>query len=375
MQRVTARYLLIAAVVSLLVIGWLAPAWAEAADEEKIGKEACAQLEKEVKVVDDAAETARLTAITNKLGAVSERPEVKYSVKILESKEINAFSIPGGHIYITQGALKSVESEDELAAILAHEVAHNAKKHALESIKREAKAQRQLALGLLAAILGGQRVDAGNVMLVGTLLKAAVVNSYSVKAETQADDGGLLYLRKAGYNPVAMLTVVEGLAKMEYSRPHVEAGVLQTHPYGEERMKNVREQLVALGIPINRRPVLQSLIPSVEPAPDSKDVGVLKVDKTTLLNVAPADGRTGVERARTMADALSKVFLANAQIYEFGPTPAASGVDITARNTPLIHVLPEDAKLAGAANPKALAGKVLENLRVAFWQDSVKRGF
>jgi len=366
---------MIAVAAGLILVVGRAPARAEPVDENKIGEEACAQLEKQVKVIDDKEQSARLTAIANRLGAVSARPEVKYSVKILDAPEINAFSIPGGHLYVTKGALEAVESEDELAAILAHEVAHNAAKHSLQSMKKESKAQAQVGLAVLAAVLAGQKVDAGNVMLMGGLLKEAVVNSYSRKFEAEADRLAVGYLIAAKYNPVAMLTVVEGLQRMEASRPRVEAGVLQSHPYPQDRVKAVAAQLKVLGIPINRRPVINTLVPKVEKSKQGEmEVGVLKLDQVTLLSVAPAQGATGEARAQAMADALHKALLENVQSYEFGAQGNEQQAAIIARNTAVITLLPEDAKLAGST-PRGLADSVLRNLEQAFWAEAVRRGY
>jgi len=359
----------------ILIVGLAAPAWAEPVDEAKIGAEAAAQLEKEVKVVDNPTETARLTEIANRLGAVSQRPEVKYTVKILQSKEINAFSIPGGHLYITQGTLDVVESEDEVAAVLAHEVAHNAKRHSLESMKKESRAQTQIGLAVLAAVLAGQQVDAGNVMLFAGLLKVAVVNSYSRKAESEADREAIGYLRAAKYNPVAMLTVVEGLAKIEGSRPRRDPGVLQSHPYGSDRAKAVVARLRELGIELNRRPVLRSLTPSVEATKQSElELGVLKLDTTPLFSVAPAGGVCGVARANAMAEALRKALLQNLQVYELLLAPAPPGMAVVARGQPVITILPEDATAAGTTVGE-LAQRVTEGLQLAFWREAVQRGY
>jgi len=367
--------LCLAVAVLLLTLAWLTPARAEPVDEAKIGAEAAAQLEKEVKLVDNPAEIARLSAIANRLAVVSERPDVKYTVKILDVREINAFSIPGGHLYITKGTLDVVESDDEVAAVLAHEVAHNAKRHSLEAIQKEARAERQLALVLLATVLSGQRVDAGNVMLVGSLLKAAVVNSYSRKAELQADNLAIDYLRATGYNPVAMLTVVEGLAKIEYSRPRRDPGVLQSHPFGNDRTRAVTDRLRELKIDLNRRPVLRTLLPSVEAAKEGEaQVGVLKLDGTPLLSVAANCCASGPERAQAMADSLRRVLLRNAQVYEFDLRPSPEGYEVTARYQPVIAITQADAALA-ATSPQGLAQKVLDSIKLAFWREAVSRGY
>ena len=193
--------------------------------EAKIGEEASAEIEKEMKVVEDPKAVARISGIAQELAKVSPRPEVEYKCKVVESKEINAFSIPGGYIYLTQGLLKAVESEDELAGILAHEMAHNCLWHAMDMIKQEKKLDQILTPVLVAAILSGSAgADASQVLIMSQLVKIGVVNGYSEKAEFEADRAGIEYLAKTHYNPVGLLTVVEGLAQMENRRPRPELG-------------------------------------------------------------------------------------------------------------------------------------------------------
>ncbi|HOQ30630.1 MAG TPA: M48 family metalloprotease, partial [Armatimonadota bacterium] len=118
-------------------------------EEEKLGKEGCAQIEKEYKVIEDAAQLKRVHQILSALAPVTSRPEVTYRAKILDTEDVNALSLPGGFIYVTKGLLDIVESDDELAGVLAHEIAHNAHRHAIQSLQQSSKLDQKLVLMFL----------------------------------------------------------------------------------------------------------------------------------------------------------------------------------------------------------------------------------
>src|SRR3990172_3452365 len=112
--------------------------------EDDLGKAAAEELEKQAKVIKESPELPRLQRIIGELTPHSQRPNVKYQVKVLDLNAINAFCLPGGRIYVTKGTLAAVESDDELTAILGHEMAHNALRHPTEAAKRNAKFSKKL---------------------------------------------------------------------------------------------------------------------------------------------------------------------------------------------------------------------------------------
>ena len=117
--------------------------------EARIGKEAIDQVKKEYKVYDDPAQLARVQTIIDALKAASPRPDVKYQIFLLDTEEENAFSIPGGYICVTKKLLTNIQSDDQLAGVLAHEMAHNCTYDALE----EANQSQKLTIPILAAVV------------------------------------------------------------------------------------------------------------------------------------------------------------------------------------------------------------------------------
>lgn len=364
--------------------------WAAGEDAEaKIGKSAAEQIEKEMKVVQAPEQMARLEKIVARLAPFAQRPQVKvvqdagakepaatYAVKILGVGDINAFSLPGGYIYITEGALKAVESDDELAAILGHEMAHYVHKDGMDLLRREAKLNTQVGLALLAAVLAGKSVDPGQVALFGGLLKTAILHGYGRDAEYNADHDGLIYVQKAGFNPVAMLTVVEGFARLEDTQPNVEMGIFQTHPYPRDRAARLVAQLESVHVPINRRLVTRSLVVQVKEAQrDHNTVGQILLDSGLVFETAVGqNGKTATERATEIGGRLMRQIMDNLQGWEIRVGQGADDTAIYARGEPLLQVLPEDAALQ-KTSPDALAREVLARLQMAFWKETVERAY
>src|SRR5207248_3056953 len=129
--------------------------------------------------------------------------------KVLEGDDINAFSLPGGRIYVYEGLMKFVESDDELAGILAHETSHAAFRHVATMEHKENK----LVMAQIPLIIAAILAHSPGVMAVGQGYTQSTTSGWSIEAEKAADFGGFQFMLKSNYNPVAMLTFMERLAR------------------------------------------------------------------------------------------------------------------------------------------------------------------
>lgn len=203
--------------------------------EVKMGQEVAASLEKEYGV----EENARVAAIGQKVAAKSDRSGVKYTFKVLKMKEPNAFACPGGFIYITRPLLDGLKTDDALAAVLGHEIAHVAKRHSIKEYEKAMSAAILIQLGLMA-------VKASDDMQTVTGVAFNIMrNGRSRKDENQADEFGVKYMHAAGYNPKGMLTVFDALKS--FSRGSQPPKLLSTHPPIDERIENVNNVIKGLG--------------------------------------------------------------------------------------------------------------------------------
>jgi predicted Zn-dependent protease len=192
----------------------------------------------------------KLTNYVNEVGDTVARKSARpnafrgYHFAVLDTEEINAFACPGGLIFITRGLIKTCRNEDQLAAVLAHEVAHVAHKDGINSISKARWTEVWTAMGAEAARQYGG--VAGNLVTlfegsIDDVFKTIVVNGYSRQAEEAADKAALKTLSRAGYSPtalVAVLTIMEAKGKGKTS------GIFKTHPPTSERLAMVKAEVV-----------------------------------------------------------------------------------------------------------------------------------
>jgi Zn-dependent protease with chaperone function len=247
--------------------------------EQKLGKKLSENIEKKYEVIEDLNQNSLVTEIGNKLAEVSEMREMKFHFRILNIDGPNAFSIPGGYIYVTYDLFDYIQSDDELAGILAHEIAHIIHNHALKQTRDNTKFT---LLTILAVLLTGEP-DVG---VLGKLTTITFLNQYSREYEEEADLTAIDLLTKTEYNPVGFLSFLERLYTREMFKPEVNLGIFQTHPETDNRINYVKEMLIEKGIDIDRRATTDYLeVSSIYILKDSFYTGVICIDDIPVLNL------------------------------------------------------------------------------------------
>ncbi|MDD5747342.1 MAG: M48 family metalloprotease [Candidatus Omnitrophica bacterium] len=205
--------------------------------EVRIGEVLSVQVERTYPVDNDALIQQRVDQIGQRLAAAGDRREIRYYFKVVDEKEVNAFALPGGYVYMFKGLWDKVkDSDDRIAAVLAHEIAHISARH---SIKRLQSALGYNVLTVLVATSRSMNSAAKAQAMAGI---NELILSYSREDELQSDVLAVRYLSKSGFDPAAVLDVLKMLQQMERDRP-IKAMSVQTHPYLTERMKTVKEIL------------------------------------------------------------------------------------------------------------------------------------
>jgi predicted Zn-dependent protease len=166
-----------------------------------------------------------------------------YHVIILDSPEFNAFATPGGHIFVTKRLAATAASEDMLAAVIAHELAHITLQHSIAIINDVKFTDEMTATANRAASLAGENSDAAKRLAYfrGSVNKAAdtmMKNGYSQAQEFEADQEAVVLLAKSGYNPGALVEMLKVLQKTQSSQ---KGGFNTTHPSPTERIANVEK--------------------------------------------------------------------------------------------------------------------------------------
>lgn len=191
-----------------------------------------------------------LTKYLNKIcGAItinSEKPDLYngYYVAVLDSDEINAMATPGGHILITRGLLKCTSNEEELASVIAHEIAHIQKQHSISAIKTSRF--KDLSLNVASLAINESDNDEAKQMMsvfgdsVDDVVSSLVLNGFSQEQEFEADSYALELLNNAGYNPHS---IVNMLKTLEQNQANHKRGFVKTHPEPKKRIKKIEKEL------------------------------------------------------------------------------------------------------------------------------------
>ncbi len=198
--------------------------------EISIGDSLAKKINARYKFVTDARINARLDHILDKLVSVCDRKDLVYSVRIIDDDIVNAVSLPGGYIYIFKGLVDKLKTDDEFAAVIAHELGHITARHGIKRL--------QSAYGaLFVKILAGQ---AGPDVAKGiTLALNSIFSKYSQQEELEADRLSVKYVKKAGYNPEAVIKVLKMLQEEERRSPTRMYSYWRTHPYIPKRIAAV----------------------------------------------------------------------------------------------------------------------------------------
>ena len=210
-------------------------------EERKLGAEAAEEVERTVGLVGDPKLVGYVRQVAGRLAQVAKRSDVAWQFNVTDDTEPNAFALPGGYVYVTRGLVALLNSEDELAGVLGHEMAHVLERHAA----RRAGAATPFALlfGIPAGILGAVSPALGGIVGgTGELASGMVLAHYSRDQERDADQHGIALAARAGWDPAGLASFLntlereEKLAGQDPNRP----GFFATHPATPERVANVR---------------------------------------------------------------------------------------------------------------------------------------
>ena len=208
------------------------------AKETALGRQMSAELEKEARVVDDPV----IAEYINRLGqnlAQRAKADFPLTVKMIQSDEVNAFTLPGGFIYVNSAMMKMADNEAELASVIAHEIGHAVARHATRQATRGTLLRMaQLPLGALIPGLGG--IAARQAASAAT---PVVSFHFSRAFETEADLMGVHYMAEAGYEPTASIDMFERIASTQRATPGRVSQLFLSHPPTGDRIKKTQAEI------------------------------------------------------------------------------------------------------------------------------------
>lgn len=209
------------------------------AEVEQAGLQAWQELRARTPASADAQLQARARRVAERVLRGTGEDPARWEVVVFASDQVNAFALPGNKIGVYEGMMRLAGSDDELAAVLGHEVGHNRAHHAAQRMSTETATS--LGANLLGTVLGG-----ANAQMVAALLGAGaeygVILPYSRNQELEADQLGLHSMARAGYDPHAAISLWQKMAQKGGSRP---PAFLSTHPDPENRVEQLQAQMPA----------------------------------------------------------------------------------------------------------------------------------
>jgi len=193
------------------------------------------QFDKNFEIVTDVDVNERAQRVLDRIVEVCDRKELIYTIKVINEDELNAVSLPGGYIYVYKGLMDAVDSDDELAGIIGHEVGHITAKHAMKKL--------QAMYGYTLLQLGA--ISSGSGELAAGLNTAflAIFTEFSQEDEFLADKLGVKYAKKAGYDPQGVAQVLKKLKEKEQKEPAKPYSYWRTHPYLPQRIAAVNKEI------------------------------------------------------------------------------------------------------------------------------------
>ncbi len=349
----------------------------QAADEAKQGADASAEVNKAVKLVKDKAIVDRVDVIGQKLATIANTTTYHadygndktfpftWHFFVIDEKDVNAFSLPGGYVYVNSGLLKFVRTDDELAGVLAHEITHAAHHHIQSLSHEQSKMNTEMIAGLLAAIVAHINPrDIANLAAGAQYTQMGILKTrYSQAAERDADHGGTLLLQKAGYNPVAMLTFMLRLSDIEARSPKVEMGILMDHPYTTERVGLINTELTGMNVAVTPHAVRQATDAPhavVHPAPGGGEDIVFA--NRTLPTLSDPD----LNRTKDIAARFNTLLDGGLQMYQI----ASSGDQVLVSDKPLLTITLADVALHPGQTTVSLAKAASDALRSGVYAQS-----
>jgi beta-barrel assembly-enhancing protease len=210
--------------------------------EWQLGNQMAAQVAQQMQLSNDATAKAYLTQMGERIHAATPLADRPFTFDIVNDPGVNAFSIPGGHIYINSGLVAQADKADELAGVVAHEISHVVARHVIKQV------ETQQEIGAIGAILLGQN-PGGLQQLLAQVIAGGAMARFSRADEKEADDLGLQFMTKAGYDPHGMLDMFQKLLSLEKGGDSSVARFFADHPGTQDRINDISGRIAKMGNP------------------------------------------------------------------------------------------------------------------------------
>ena len=208
-------------------------------EEWQLGQQLSQDIARQIPLNQDPVVNQYVQQMGQRIVAQTNMANLPWNFHVVNDPSINAFAIPGGHVYIHTGLINASANASELAGVMAHEIAHVLERHSTEQISR------QYGLSVLAGLVLGQ--DPGGLQrLAAEIVAGGALARYSREAEREADEVGLQAMNLAGYNPQGMVAMFNTLLASRQTSPGRVERFFSTHPLTEDRIRATQRDIQRL---------------------------------------------------------------------------------------------------------------------------------
>lgn len=214
-------------------------------EEWRLGEQISQDVARQVRLLNDPEALAYVNRVGQALVSQTNMGQLPWRFHIVDDPAINAFNIPGGHVYVNRGLITAADNASEFAGVLGHELSHGVLRHGTQQLSR------QYGLSILASVVLGQNPGALQ-QIAAQIVGTGALARFSREHEREADELGVQMMAKAGYNPQGMVTMFEELLANEKSQPGKVAQFFSTHPLTRDRINEVTKIIQRMGNPSGR---------------------------------------------------------------------------------------------------------------------------
>jgi predicted Zn-dependent protease len=203
--------------------------------EVQMGQQYAAQIAQQLPLINDAQVVSYINIIGDSIAKLTPRADLDWHFYVVDSREVNAFAVPGGYVYVNRGLIERADKMDELAGVLGHEIGHVVRRHSVKQMEKMNAANIGVTLGCVLTGACGAPGAADAINLAGGALFA----KFSRSDEKEADEQGFKNVVAAGISPKGMVTMFQKLLAERQSKPAGVEAWFATHPLEEDRIADV----------------------------------------------------------------------------------------------------------------------------------------
>lgn len=203
--------------------------------EVQMGQEYSQQINAQLPIVGDPEANRYINVLGDQIASKTSRADLDWHFYIVDSKEVNAFAVPGGYVYVNRGLIERTSNMDELAGVLGHEIGHVVRRHSIKQMEKEQGANVGITLACVLTNICNSQAAGALINVGGT----AVFARFSRQDEAEADQEAVTNTIRAGISPRGIVTMFEKLIQERKSNPSALEGFFATHPLEEDRIAAV----------------------------------------------------------------------------------------------------------------------------------------